>query len=166
MPEHADNQRLTAQHVITPPRYSGHRCDLPDWRDLPMRSLARCPACGEWSYLDVMEGWSGGSVTWFAVHWWHFRLRRRIKTDSRGVRIPTPYGQESAATGEKEAAGLVAPPCPCACCIEDRNRRAHGREGGREESCACPGHAPAERCDCPLCVPSNRPAETGGQNDA
>jgi hypothetical protein len=73
------------------------------------------------------------------------------------VRFLTRYGTLLPVTGEKEAAGLVAPPCPCVCCIEDRNRRTYGREGGRGESCTCPGHAPAERCDCPLCFPSNRP---------
>lgn len=40
--------------------------------------------------------------------------------------------------------------CPCTCCVEDRNRKAHGRD--ERHSCTCPGRAEDEQCDCRYCL--------------
>lgn len=69
-----------------PPRE--HACPTPapfQYDYLDDGTLWQCPDCARWwvgweirSHPGDRVIWARGTVRWFPVMWWHFRLRRRI----------------------------------------------------------------------------------------
>lgn len=66
--------------IIPPP--SQHQHDLPDpVREPAPGTLARCATCPAWFRFVYQYQSFGGGYVWGRVRWWHWRLRRRIKTE-------------------------------------------------------------------------------------